>query len=106
MSRIVFALLVLLASFSSVARDYLLSSGATSADLPTCSSNNWLQSVSGGIRTYHCANGSVSLSSGDNITATSQAILSADAGFSLAGGNTIGSPTAVVDLVSSYGARE
>ncbi|EKO3927864.1 polymer-forming cytoskeletal protein [Vibrio metschnikovii] len=104
MSRIVFALLVLLASFSSVARDYLLSSGATSADLPTCSSNNWLQSVSGGIRTYHCANGSVSLSSGDNITATSQAILSADAGFSLAGGNTIGSPTAVVDLVSSYGA--
>ncbi|NNN83824.1 hypothetical protein FKN93_07235 [Vibrio sp. A8-1] len=104
MSRIVFALLVLLASFSSVARDYLLSSGATSADLPTCSSNNWLQSVSDGIRTYRCANGSVSLSSGDNITATSQAILLADAGFSFAGSNIIGSSTTVVDLVSSYGA--
>ncbi|EKO3736046.1 MULTISPECIES: DUF6701 domain-containing protein [Vibrio] len=104
MSRIVFALLVLLASFSSVARDYLLSSGATSADLPTCSSNNWLQSVSDGIRTYRCANGSVSLSSGDNITATSQAILLADAGFSFAGSNIIGLSTTVVDLVSSYGA--
>ncbi|EKO3687956.1 MSHA biogenesis protein MshQ [Vibrio metschnikovii] len=104
MSRIVFALLVLLASFSSVARDYLLFSGATSADLPTCSSNNWQQSVSDGIRTYHCANGSVSLSPGDSITATSQAILSADAGFSFAGSNIIGSSTTVVDLVSSYGA--
>nr|WP_082798355.1 DUF6701 domain-containing protein [Vibrio cidicii] len=103
MGRVAFALLVLLASFSSVARDYLLFSGATNADLPTCSSNNWQQSVSGGIRTYHCANGSVSLSSGDNITATSQAILSADAGFSLAGSNTIGSATTVVDLVSSSG---
>ncbi|MBE3665116.1 hypothetical protein BOO35_08390 [Vibrio navarrensis] len=98
-----FALLVLLASFPSVARDYLLFSGATNADLPTCSSNNWQQSVSGGIPTYHCANGSVSLSSGDNITANSHAILSADAGFSLAGSNTIGSSTTVVDLVSSSG---
>lgn len=103
MGRIAFALLVLLASFPSVARDYQLSSSATNADLPTCSSNNWQQTVAGGIRTYHCANGSVSLSSGDNITATSQAILSADAGFSLAGSNTIGSATTVVDLVSSYG---
>ncbi|MBE3653173.1 DUF6701 domain-containing protein [Vibrio navarrensis] len=103
MGRIAFALLVLLASFPSVARDYLLFSGATNADLPTCSSNNWQQSVSGGIRTYHCANGSVSLLSGDNITANSHAILSADAGFSLAGSNTIGSSTTVVDLVSSSG---
>ncbi|MBE4581410.1 DUF6701 domain-containing protein [Vibrio navarrensis] len=103
MGRMAFALLVLLASFPSVARDYLLFSGATNADLPTCSSNNWQQSVSGGIPTYHCANGSVSLSSGDNITATLHAILSADAGFSLAGSNTIGSATTVVDLVSSYG---
>ncbi|EPR4993309.1 DUF6701 domain-containing protein [Vibrio navarrensis] len=103
MGRVAFALLVLLASFSSVARDYLLFSGATNADLPTCSSNNWQQSVSGGIPTYHCANGSVSLSSGDNITANSHAILSADAGFSLAGSNTIGSSTTVVDLVSSSG---
>ncbi|WP_119564877.1 DUF6701 domain-containing protein [Vibrio cholerae] len=103
MSRIAFALLVLLASFSSVARDYLLFSGATSADLPTCSSNNWQQSVSDGIRTYHCANGSVSLSPGDSITAISQAILSADAGFSFAGSNTIGSSTTVMDLVSSSG---
>ncbi|MFH4665842.1 DUF6701 domain-containing protein [Vibrio cidicii] len=103
MGRVAFALLVLLASFSSVARDYLLFSGATNADLPTCSSNNWQQSVSGGIPTYHCANGSVSLSSGDNITANSHAILSADAGFSLAGSNTIGSFTTVVDLVSSSG---
>ncbi|KYN80216.1 MSHA biogenesis protein MshQ [Vibrio cidicii] len=103
MGRVAFALLVLLASFPSVARDYLLFSGATNADLPTCSSNNWQQSVSGGIPTYHCANGSVSLSSGDNITANSHAILSADAGFSLAGSNTIGSSTTVVDLVSSSG---
>nr|WP_330165116.1 DUF6701 domain-containing protein [Vibrio cidicii] len=103
MGRIAFALLVLLASFPSVARDYLLFSGATNTDLPTCSSNNWQQSVSGGIRTYHCANGSVSLSSGDNITANSHAILSADAGFSLAGSNTIGSSTTVVDLLSSSG---
>lgn len=103
MGRMAFALLVLLASFPSVARDYLLFSGATNADLPTCSSNNWQQSVSGGIPTYHCANGSVSLSSGDNITANSHAILSADAGFSLAGSNTIGSATTVVDLVSSSG---
>ncbi|WP_339385141.1 DUF6701 domain-containing protein [Vibrio paracholerae] len=101
MGRIAFALLVLLASFPSDARDYQLS--ATNADLPTCSSNNWQQTVSGGIPTYHCANGSVSLSSGDNITANSHAILSADAGFSLAGSNTIGSATTVVDLVSSYG---
>ncbi|EKL00813.1 TPA: polymer-forming cytoskeletal protein [Vibrio cholerae] len=101
MSRIALALLVLLASFPSDARDYQLS--ATNADLPTCSSNNWQQGISGGIRTYHCVNGSVSLSSGDNITATSQAILSADAGFSFAGSNIIGSSTTVVDLVSSSG---
>lgn len=45
MSRIALALLVLLASFPSDARDYQLS--ATNADLPTCSSNNWQQGISG-----------------------------------------------------------
>lgn len=92
--RSAFCLLMLCFAAYSQAATYTLTSGS----YPPCDTS-W--SVSG--KTYTCINnGRVTLASGDILAANTTITISAANGFSLAS-NTIGSSSANINLVSSYG---
>ncbi|KJY82052.1 hypothetical protein TW81_15305 [Vibrio galatheae] len=90
---------IVLPSFA--ATNYVLSPGMDLSDLPSCSTNNW--DINPFTNVYHCRNGKVELDTRDSIEASSNSVLKADDGFSFDGKNTIGSPSARIDLESSWG---
>lgn len=90
-----FLYILLLLQSSMYADTYNLSS----TPYPPCDTS-W--SVSGS--TYTCSgDGRVTLKSGDIITSSSNATISANKGFTLPGSNTIGTSTNSINLVSDYG---